>query len=324
MKGEGSKVAEWKRGTVERLLGLMSEFPVVGILDITEVPARQFQQIRQRIGEDTRIMVAKNTLIARALDAAAESKPGIGELKKFLTGQSAIIFSRKNPFKLNKFLRENRVNAPARVGSISSRDVVIPAGETDLPPGPVVAELQRVGLKARIQAGKVVILEEAKLLKAGDVITKEVSDTLAKFGILPVELGLRMKAAYEGGIVFSENLLDFDENRAIEQIRIAWTNAFNLALNVEYPTGETVTLLLAEAHSRAFRLALNRHLPVRDIMPIVLSEAHAHMISLARALGSVKRECLDQELIRMLGLPTEEIKKDDVDERKQEVKGEGV
>jgi len=316
------RIAEWKVRAVNELRELIEEFPVIGIVDISEVPAKQLQLLRQKLGSDTRIVVAKNTLIARALDGAS-GKPGLAELKKFLTGQSAVVFSKRNPFKLNSFLRENRVNAPARVGSVSSRDVVIPAGETDFPPGPMVAELQKVGIKARIQAGKVVILEECRLVRAGDVITKEISDTLAKFGILPVELGLRMRAAYEGGVLFSGEILDFDEKKAIEQIRMAWSNAFNLSFNVRYPTRANITFLILEAHTRAMNLALNERLPVREAMPFVLREAHMKMLFLACVAGGRKREALDPELARAVGLPTEDIKREDAEEKKQKTEQQG-
>jgi len=317
---QAGRVQEWKVKVVKELVELLNEFPVVGVIDITEVPAKLFQEIRQKLGDEGRIVVAKNTLITRAIDAVSEKNPKLAELKKFITGQSALIFSRKNPFKLNAFFKENRVNAPAKVGSISSKDVLIPPGETDLPPGPVVAELQRVGLKARIQAGKVVILEECQLVKAGDTITKEISDTLAKFGILPVELRLRIKAAYENGVIFFGEILEFDQKKALEQTKLAWTSALNLALNIEYPTGATITLLLMEAHLRSLRLALKERLPVKEVMPHVLMEAHGYMLSLALVAGTKKRETLDPELAGMLGL-TEEVKKEDVEEKKQEVKG---
>ncbi|MEM2875108.1 MAG: 50S ribosomal protein L10 [Candidatus Hadarchaeales archaeon] len=321
ISASGAKIPDWKIGVVEELKDLFLKYPVVGVADISEVPARQFQQLRRKLGDDMRIVVAKNTLIARAVDGVSSEKPKLSEIKKFLSGQVALVFSNVNPFKLNRILRENRVNAPARVGSISSKDVVIPAGETDFSPGPMVAELQRVGLKARIQAGKVVILEECRLLKAGDVITKEISDTLAKFGILPVELGARMKAAYEDGLTFSGEVLDYDEAKAVEQLRAAWTSSFNLALNIEYPTGETVSLLLAKAHSRAICLAVAEHLPVGEVMHWVLAEAHRKMLSLAFSAGGRNSKALDPELSGMLGMATEDVKKEEAEEKKQEVEG---
>jgi large subunit ribosomal protein L10 len=204
-----------------------------------------------------------------------------------------------NPFKLNKFLRNSRVNAPAKPGSKSPRDIVIPAGETDLAPGPVVGELQRVGIKARIQAGKVVVLEEHRILKIGDVITKELSDAIAKFGIMPLELGLRLRAAFEGGIVFSGDVLNVDETVVISQLLESRASAFNLAVNTCYPARETIDILLLKSKTSAMNLALNSSMLVGPVMPVLLAKARAQMLGLAAAVGAKNPSALDEELKAM-------------------------
>jgi len=316
------RAAPWKREVVGELSGLLERYPVVGVLDISNLPARQFQQIRQKLRGEAEIVVAKNTLIELALQKASERDKKLGEMIKYLGGQSALIFSKLNPFKLNKVLRENRINAPAKPGSKSVKDVVIPAGETEFAPGPVVAELQRVGIKAKIQAGKVVIMEDCPLLKEGDVITKEISDVLAKFGILPLELGLKLRAAYETGMIFAGEVLEYDERKAIEHVRLAWTNAFNLAINADYPTSATVGITLSKAASAAQNLALNACLPVTRIMPMLLSKASAEMLGLSAALGAKDKRSLDKELMEMLGITPEEAKSEEKPPEEKPKEGE--
>ena len=151
---KAAEVPSWKREAVGELIRLIEGYPVIGVLDIADLPASQFQQMRQKLRGQAEIIVSKNTLVLIAIKEAMKSKdPKLSELASFLKGQTGIIFTKMNPFKLSKLLRDNKISAFAKPGTKSPRDIVIPAGETDFAPGPVVGELQKVGIKARIQAG---------------------------------------------------------------------------------------------------------------------------------------------------------------------------
>ncbi|MFN4133038.1 MAG: 50S ribosomal protein L10, partial [Candidatus Hadarchaeales archaeon] len=258
----GAHVAQWKRDVVDDISRLLVEYPVIGIADISGVPAKQLQQLRQRLREEHKIVVTKNTLLKLALERTPE-KPKLREISDVVTGQCALILSKSNPFKVQKILRENMVAAPARPGSKSDKDIIIPAGETDIPPGPAIGELQRVGIKARIQAGKVVIIEDCKLVKTGDIITKEISDILAKFGILPIQQGVRLKVAVEDNLIFSPEILAIDEGAVKTWVMEAGKNAFNLAVNAVYFTKETVGIFLMRAAASARGLAISAGIPVK-------------------------------------------------------------
>jgi large subunit ribosomal protein L10 len=303
VRSRKAEIPSWKQEVVAELIKLMESYPVIGILDISDLPASQFQQMRQKLRGQAEIVVAKNTLVSIAIREVSRKKdPKLAELASFLRGQTGVIFTRMNPFKLSRLLRESKISAPAKPGAKAMKDVVIPAGETDFAPGPVVGELQRVGIKARIQAGKVVILEDCHLLKAGDTISKEIADVLPKFGILPLELGLKLRAAYEDGMIFTGGVLEIDEKKTLEELRLASLSAFNLALNVNYPTPLTIGLMIIKAHAAAQNLALNACLPVAQVLPMLLARANAEMLGLARAVAGRDPQALDEELRSMLGL----------------------
>jgi large subunit ribosomal protein L10 len=229
-------------------------------------------------------------------------------LIEHLSGPTALILAHVNPFKLNRILRESKINAPAKPGSRSPRDIVIPAGETDFAPGPVVGDLQRVGVKARIQAGRVIILEECPILKEGDVISKEVADVLAKFGIRPLELGLKLRAAYEASMTVSGEVLEFDEAKATEQLQLACASAVSLAISANYPTGITIGVMIAKAGAAARNLALNVCLPISEVMPTLLTRAYAEMLGLTTAVRAKDERALDEELKGMLAIAPAEAK----------------
>jgi len=297
------EITPWKQEVVSEVAEMLERYPVVGVLDITDLPAAQFQKMRQRLRGQAEIRVVKNTLIEIALEQVAQKKdPKLKELASHLLGQSAVIFTHMNPFRLSKILDASKIGAPAKPGVKAQKDIVIPAGETDFAPGPVVGELQRAGIKARIQAGKVVILEDCPILKRGDTITKEVADALAKFGIQPLELGLKLRATYEGGMVFSGEVLEIDEGKVIAQLQEAGISALNLTLNLNYPTPMTIGMMIVKASAAAQNLALNACLPISQVMPSLLARARAEMLGLAVAVGTKNPGALDKELRGILGI----------------------
>lgn len=319
-KAEG-KVAAWKQEVLSELIEMFDRYPIVGVLSIGGLPAAQFQRIRQQLHGQAEIVVSKNTLLKLAIEKVAEQKdPKLRELVNYFEGPSALIFSRLNPFKLSRTLQMNKINAPAKPGMISPRDIVIPAGETDFSPGPIVGELQRAGIKARIQAGKVVVLEDAHIAKQGDVITKEVADVLAKLGIYPIELYLKLRAAYDSGTIFPGDVLAIDETQVMNQIRDAFINAVNLSINVNYPTDITIGAILAKASAAAHNVALNACLPIAEILPILLTQANARMLSLATAILARDANALDERLKEMLAASGAEPKIEE--KRKEESKEE--
>ncbi len=290
---------EEKVQEVESLKAKLREFPVVAIADFTGVPADLLQNLRRELAGQAEIRVSKRTLIERALKEAG--RPGLEQLVPYLRGQPALIFSRLNPFKLYRFLEARKRRVPAKPGSVSSSDVVVPAGEIDLPPGPAVSALQKMGAKARIQAGRVVLQEDFKLLAAGEVVSSEKSDLLAKLGILPVEQSLKITAATEGGLVYLPEVLRVDEKEISQRFQQAHLSAFNLSLSICFPTSQTIPVMVQKAHLSAVQLVLNLSFPVKDFMPLLLSKAATHMLALAAAVRGRNESALDEEIKALLG-----------------------
>lgn len=295
-----AKIAQWKRDLVDDLVRKIETYPVVGVLDVGDVPASQFQQLRRQLRGEGEIKVARRILFKIAIERASEKDPKLRELIGYLRGQVALVLTRMDPFRLWKFLDKNKLNAPAKPGRPVPKDIVIPAGETDFPPGPIVGELQRAGLKARIQAGKIVILEDCTLLKEGDIVTPEVADVLARFGIQPREIGFKLLAAFDGNIVYPGDVLVVDEEKVRKQLQTAYISSLNLSLEVNYPTSANIRLLIGKATLHVHALAMGISYPTREIMPQLLSRASAEMLGLASLVASKNAEALDEELKSMV------------------------
>jgi len=273
-------VAKWKVGEVEELTNLLTSKPIIGIIEVGGIPAPQMQQMRRNLHGTASIRSAKNSLIFRSLEDAEKKVKGIVSLKEKITGQTAIIATDMNPFKLFNQIKATRTMAPAKGGEIATHDIEVKAGDTPFQPGPIVGELQKAGIPSAIQEGKVVIKTDKVVVPAGEKIPKDTAQMLTRLEIFPVEIGMTLHAVFEDGNVISPDILDIDIDEFIGNMKLASTNAFNLAVESAWITKQTITPLLMKAHNDAFILATEKNILTKDTVGQLIAKAHANMLAL--------------------------------------------
>ncbi len=287
-----AKVAQWKLEAVDELKGLLLEYPVVGVIDIGSMPAKQLQKIRKLLKGDAIIKMSRKTIMHHALEKAATEEKSLVNLEEHIKGQPAFIFSSINPFKLNKILIKNRASAPAKANSVSPIDILIKKGETPFPAGPLLGEMQQVGIPTTIAGGKITVKMDKVVVREGETISPKLADILGRLGIEPMDLSLEMMAAHEAGVVFPSEVLSVDEAALISDLQEAHRQAFNLSVNSAFLTKETAKTTLAKAFSDARSLALEAGIYEKEVIDQILSRAHAK----AAALESVIKEPLESKL----------------------------
>lgn len=266
---------------VESLTSRMRDAPVVGIVNIQGIPAKQFQAMRRRLRGKVDIRVAKNTLLRIALEQAGADKKGLGDLATALEGQIALVTTALNPFRLFRELEGTKAPAPAKGGEAAPADIWVREGETPFKPGPVVGDLQKAGIPAAIERGKVVIKKDKMLVKAGDRIPREVATVLTRLEIYPLIVGLDLRSAYEEGQVYARDVLAVDDAALRGQVSDAIRHALNLSVFVAYPTTFTLPLLLSTAYRKALSLAVNAGIPTKEAVKFLLAKAQAQALAIA-------------------------------------------
>jgi len=279
-------VAEWKYGEVEKLTKLLTESKVVGIVNVGGIPAPQMQQMRQSLHGSATIRSAKNNLLLLALDQADKKIKGMADLKDLISGQSAIITTDINPFKLFSKLKSSRTMAPAKGGETAAHDIEIKAGDTPFKPGPVVGELQKAGIPAAIQEGKVVIKTDKVLVPEGEQISKDLAQMLTRLEIFPIEIGMDLYGAFEDGTVFKPDVLDIDTDVFIGDMKMASGNAFGLALEIGWVSKQTIEPLIMKARSNALALALEQGIINKETIENLISKANNQMNALKNKTSS--------------------------------------
>ncbi len=276
-------VAAWKKNLVNELVDDMTSKPIVAIVDMHGIAGQQIQSMRAGLRQHALIRMTKNNLMLLAIDEAAKQKPGLEQIKSDVHGQCAIIATDLNPFKLFKQLESTKTAAPAKAGQIAPVDIIVHQGPTPFGPGPIIGDLQKLGLPAAIDSGKIVIRKETTLVKAGEPIPANVAAMLPKLEILPMIVGLDLRSAYENGVLYHRDVLNIPDNYYTDMFATAACNARALGVAIAYPTTETITPLIVKAFREAMGLSISAAIPTRDNIKMLLSKADSQMLSLASA-----------------------------------------
>jgi len=278
-----------KAEEVEEIKNLMRQYKAVGVAGLQKVRAAQLQELKRKLEKDAYLRVVKNTLIKRAI-AECKDKPRLENLEEHLAGSNIFLFTNLNPFKLALLLEKGRVKTTAKAGDIAAFDVTVSAGNTGLPPGPIISQFTAVGLPTRIESGSVWVSRDTMVVKKGEVITARLASVLSKLGIKPVEIGLTLKAVYDEGLVLTEEQLRLDLGEVRRSMEEAHAYAFNLSVNAAYPLPENIAFLLQTAHQEAYRLALNAGVSTPETIADLLRRAHTEMLSLNARLATVNEK----------------------------------
>lgn len=260
-----------KEALVDELAQKMEDNPVVGVLDMHSLPAKQLQEIKKELVGDVDIQMTRKTLIARALDQA--DREDITDLKETDAIQPALLFTDTNPFSLFQLIQAKKTSAAASGGETAPADVVIQDGMTDLGPGPMLGKIQALGANTSVEDGNIKIENSAVAVEAGEVIDADTAEVLNALGIEPLEVGLDLKLVYENGDVFGRDVLDIDIETYRSDLKAAASGAFNLAVNAGVLTPETAPHVLQQAIRKARNLAVNGGIIAEDVIEDLLRKA---------------------------------------------------
>ena len=294
---EAHEPSQWKTALVDDIAKKIEKSQVIGLVSVRGVPGPQLQKMRSKLRAHMTMKVMKNTLLEIAIKKAAKKKKGLEGLVDAIDGQMAILLSDYNPFKLYKQLEETKTKMAARGGEKAPADIEVKAGDTPFKPGPIVGELQKAGIPAAIEQGKVIIKKDKLLVKQGDVISRDIALALSKLEIFPLTVGLELRAAYEDGIVFQSSTLAIDQDLFMANLQGAAMKALNLSVYAAIPNKLSMKPLIAKAHLEALNLSVNAGYPTKESIKLLLAKANAESYALASQLP---QDALDDKTKEML------------------------
>ncbi|PSH01449.1 MAG: 50S ribosomal protein L10 [Nanohaloarchaea archaeon QH_8_44_6] len=281
---------EEKEEVVEQMEEQIEEYPVIGILDMHNLPSKQLQQIKKEMKEFANIRMERKTLMKLAIENAGKEE--IDQLDENDATQPAFIFSNKDPFQLYSLIQQNKSSAAAQGGEEAPNDIEIPEGDTGIGPGPMLGKLQGAGLQVQVDDGSIHVQNPGVIVDKGDTITGEDAEILNQVGIEPLEIGLDLDIAYSEGEIFTSEELDIDVEEYRQDFEAASSLAFNLAVNARIIRETTAPAIVSKASRKSKNLAVSEGLPIED----TVEEAIAYAGSNAEEVDShVDLESVDLE-----------------------------
>jgi large subunit ribosomal protein L10 len=280
------QVLEEKSGEVDAIKDILKEYKSIGIASLQKVRASQLQELKKSMAGKVYLRVLKNTLMKLAIEEM--DKEDLKKLEEYLEGSNVYFFTDLNPFKLALLLERGKVKTTAKSGDTAAIDVIVPAGNTGQPPGPIISQLNAVGLPTRIESGSVWVSKDTLVIRKGEEINERLAGVLSKLNIKAVELGISMRAVFDNGLIIPGDQLKVDVDATKKSLEQSSQEAFALAMGISYPTKDTIRPLLQQAHWKAVALAVSAAIPTKETIGDLIRKANAEMTSLGSAIDKAK------------------------------------
>jgi large subunit ribosomal protein L10 len=309
-------VPQGKLEEVEQLKDLINKYNVICLAKMDKLGARQLQFIRKKLVGTIFIRMSKNRLFKIA--ALQSNKKNIKTFIDEIDGSTSYIFTDMNPFKLKLFLDKNKVNAPAKVGDMAPKDIVVNEGNTGFPPGPMISEFKEVGIDSMVKGGSIYIKKDVVVAKKGEEISRMLALVLSRLNLNPMEIGLNLYSAFDDGIILKDADLNISVESTLTQLKTAISNAINLSIEVAYPTKENITFIIQKAVLAAKGLVLTAGIISKDTIPDLLTKAYATALSLSIMINRVDPKALPSDLKQKIEVKGISDKKPEKPEKKEE------
>ena len=278
-----------KTETIREVEELAKKYDTIIVSKLHKVRASQLMLLRKNFKGELVMLVAKNKIAAIGL-----SRAGIKHANEFLSkldGQNALIFTNMNPFKLYISLEKSKVNLPARAGDIATDEIAVPAGNTGIPPGPVLSEFKEASVATRIESGSIYVSKDSIVARPGDKISPKLAGLLSRLNIKPIKAGMSIFMASSDGLLLLQKDIVIDLEQYRRDVSQVAAEAMALALEAAYTTPETMPLLLAKGFKGARGVARESGYVTSETADSVLGFADAQaraVLSLAENKGYMK------------------------------------
>ena len=256
----------------QQLIEIPKKYKVVALVKINKVRASQILPLRKALKGEVEFVCVKDKIAKKALEKLNIS--GIKGISDELTGQCLFIFTNMSPFKLNVLLAKNKIMMAARGGDIASVDIVVPAKNTGIAPGPMLTEFKEAGIPTKIDQGTIWIQKDTTPVKKGEIINEKLAALLGKLDIKPVEAGISLYTALEEGLKYAAEELVVDVEKIRNEFAQFHQEAISLSIEAAYVTKENINQILSKAAQSARSVSITSGFMTDETKEQILQKAH--------------------------------------------------
>jgi len=276
-------VPQWKLDEVDYLIELSNQYKNIMVLKVANLNDKQVQDIRKFIRGKAIIKMSKKNLQIRAIERFKNEskKKNLDDLIDNIPGQAALCFTDIDIFELKKIFNDNLWMVPAKPDDITQVDVWVPAGDTGLPTGQVISELNMtLRLPTQIQNDTIWIREDTRTHKAGDFVNVKQAAVLKKLGVTPIESVIKIHYAWSDGEVYSADVIYMNLEAFKQDLASAYLAAQHLAIELGVVDKETIKPMIQKAYREALGILFDSPVYIEDMRDEYIQKAVSNATTL--------------------------------------------
>ncbi|MFW9987074.1 MAG: 50S ribosomal protein L10 [Candidatus Odinarchaeota archaeon] len=234
---ENKHIPQWKIDEINYLFDLFRTYKNVAVIEVAHISDKQIQTMRKILRGKAEFRMSKRSLQQRAIELFKKEakKQNLDEFAKHIPGQSSLVFTNIDLFELKNIFLENEWMVPAKPNEITPVDIWVPAGDTGLPTGQVISELNMtLRLPTRIMNDTIHVREDTRTHKAGDLVDVKQAAVLKKLGITPIESLIKIHFAWSDGEIIPEDILYMDMVQFTQNVTKAYREALGILLEMPF------------------------------------------------------------------------------------------
>jgi large subunit ribosomal protein L10 len=238
-------------------------------------PSESFEKMKKIFRDKAEFIYTNKVVISSALKKLnAPLKDKIDDTK-----MPVLLLSNEDPFELSSEAMQNSTFSKLKTGEISEADIVLPAGPTPFPPGPMLSQFSSIGVKTKNESGKISIISDTTIVKKGDKISEKIASILSSMDIRPKELILTISYAFDGKNIFDKKLLYTKKETYISEVEKTFRAALGISLERGIINKYSVSELIKKIYIGVRFLSVNRNIVsssnARDILAKAVYQANA-------------------------------------------------
>ena len=286
---------ERKQQFFVQLKELLDKYKRIMFVGADNVKSTQMHEVRRALRGKGVILMGKNTMVRRCIRDALEANPEYERLLALCKGNVGLVFTDVELTEVRDIIKANRKGAPAKAGTISPVDVVVPAGPTGLEPTQT-SFLQALDIPSKIVKGRIEITAPVDLIAIGQKVTASQSALLQKLGIFPFSFGLEPVMIFDEGSVYSPRVLDMTDADIIERFNEAITQISCISLAVHYPTYPSVKHSVLNGYKNVLALSVATDYTFKQSEKIKEMLANPEAFAVAAPVAAVVEEKVEEKV----------------------------
>ena len=234
-------------------------------VEVDNVTSKQISVMRKELrAMGAKMIMGKNTQLKAAIadllvepdekihedfeerKARFQPRPYLNIIKEQLKDNTGLIFTNGDLSAVKDILDSHVRGAPAKVGAIAPKDVIVPPGPTGMDPKQT-GFFQALNIATKIVKAQIEIVNPVTVINAGDKVSPSQAALLDKLKIMPFEYKMNIKSFMEGGKLVDAKVLSITAEDILDNFAKNANNLTCLSLGSGYIIQPAMPHLLINA-----------------------------------------------------------------------------